>query len=268
STWATYAGGVGTPTGTTGNFAPGQGFFVEVTDDGSMIGTLQAGLGTRVHSSDPFYKNSIKNMLRVKASGNGYSDEAVIRFLDDATQGYDSKYDAHKLFVTHEEVPQVYSLENNFMAINALPETELVPLGFHAGINGEYSINAFDINDIPSVWLEDTFTGLFTNLTVDSYSFSYSTTDETSRFVLHFAPLSVGDKFADGINIYSFNNVVYVVTPEITTGNIIVYNVLGQEVANAEITDVVNNISLVNGGYYIVQVISDNSVTSKKVYIK
>jgi len=268
SIWATYAGGVGTPTGTTGNFAPGQGFFVEVTDDGSTVGTLQVGPGARVHSSDPFYKNSIKNMLRVKVSGNTYSDETVIRFLDDATQGYDSKYDAHKLFVTNEEAPQVYSLANNFMAINALPETDLVPLGFHAGINGEYSINAFDINDIPSVWLEDTFTGIFTNLTIDSYSFSYSTTDEASRFVLHFAPLSVEDKFADGINIYSYNNVVYVITPEITTGNIIVYNVLGQEVANAEITDVVNNISLVNGGYYIVQVISDNSVTSKKVYIK
>ena len=268
TTWATYAAGVGTPAGTTSNFAPGQGFFVEVTDDGSTVGTLQVGLGARVHSSDPFYKNSIQDMLRLEASGNGYSDEAVIRFLDDATQGYDSKYDAHKLFVTHDEVPQIYSMANDYMTINALSETDFVVLGFRVNVSGKYTISATEINDISSVWLEDTFTGVFTNLTVDSYSFTYTVDENEARFIVHFTPLTVGENAEEIFNIYSYGNEVYVYVPENTKGNIVIYNIIGQEVINAPINNVLNKITLEKSAYYIVKVLSDESMVTKKVFIK
>ncbi|MCD4791530.1 MAG: T9SS type A sorting domain-containing protein, partial [Bacteroidales bacterium] len=134
--------------------------------------------------------------------------------------------------------------------------------------SGEYTISATEINDISSVWLEDTFTGVFTNLTIDSYSFTYTVDDNEARFIVHFTPLTVDENAEDIFNIYSYGNEVYVSVPENTKGNIVIYNIIGQEVINAPINNVLNKITLEKSAYYLVKVLSDESMVTRKVFIK
>ncbi|MCD4696757.1 MAG: S8 family serine peptidase, partial [Bacteroidales bacterium] len=75
-----------------------QGFIVHCNN--SSGGSIKIENSARVHDAQSFYKNVNENtnFLRLKAVGNGYWDETVIRFFESATEGFDSDYDAYKLF--------------------------------------------------------------------------------------------------------------------------------------------------------------------------
>ena len=111
-------------------------------------------------------------------------------------------------------------------------------------------------------------TGNFSDLLAGSYSFIYTSGDDPNRFVLHFTPMSVEDILANGADIRSYDKDVYVTVSEFTNGHISIFNTLGQEVANAQINNTVNKISLNKTGYYIVKVMSESNVVAKKVFIK
>ncbi|MBC8487205.1 MAG: DUF5017 domain-containing protein [Bacteroidetes bacterium] len=273
TTWIENGGGwaMYTPPGPGVNggsniIAPGQGFFVEV--GAFATGTLTMDNSVRTNSTTPYLKSSVSNYVKLAAIGNDKTDEMVVRFDENATALFDGQYDGTKLAAGDISYPQIYSVAERNLAYNALPETEWVQLGFKAGISGKYTISATEINDISSVWLEDTFTGVFTNLTVDSYSFIYTVDDNEARFIVHFTPLTVGENAEEIFNIYSYGNEVYVYVPENTKGNIVIYNIIGQEVINAPINNVLNKITLEKSAYYIVKVLSDESMVTKKVFIK
>ena len=63
----------------------------------------------RTHNTSTFFKDEVSDIVRLEVSGNGYTDETVIRFLDDATSGFDGQWDAHKLFGSVAEAPAIYS---------------------------------------------------------------------------------------------------------------------------------------------------------------
>ena len=265
--WATYVAGAGV--GTSGVIAPGQGFFAFVSDGGApSTGTITMDNGARVHTNTAYLKDAVSNLIRLEANGNGRTDETIVRFLEEATPLFDEQFDAFKLDATNETIPQIYSISNKNLAINSLPETNMVQLGFTAQFDGEYSISAIEINDISSAWLEDTFTGIFTNLTSDSYSFTYSTSDAADRFILHFAPLVIDDNFVDNTNIYSYEKDVYVNVSEITSGDIVIYNLMGQKVISNSMSGLLNKVTLKEAGFYIVKVSLNGQTVSKKVLIK
>ncbi|MEZ5197046.1 MAG: T9SS type A sorting domain-containing protein [Bacteroidales bacterium] len=264
--WASYVGGVGTGNGSN-LVAPGQGFFVECTN--AAGGTLGFTNAVRTHNRVPYFKSDVADIVRVKVEGNSYSDDMVIRFLDDATEGFDYDFDAHKMFAYNVEMPQIYSMANGYMSINTLPATKMVPTGFRSSIPGQFTISAVETSDFSDVILEDLVTGEQTNLLTNSYTFTSSVDDNEDRFIIHFTPLAVPENSAsDLISIYSYHNNVYVSVPENTNGNIVVYNVSGQVVANANITGTLNVITLDESAFYIVKVQGDNSVTSEKVFVK
>ncbi len=71
-------------------------------------------------------------------------------------------------------------------------------------------------------------------------------------------------------NVYYYNNTIYVSSNDISTTNILVYNLLGQEVLKTQIEG--KTINLINAnelekGYYFIRIISKNYSISKKVYI-
>ncbi|MBM3435604.1 MAG: T9SS type A sorting domain-containing protein [Bacteroidetes bacterium] len=154
------------------------------------------------------------------------------------------------------------------MAINTLPATDMVAVGFFAAYADNYTISATETGDFALIELEDLLTGTFTNLLNESYTFKHSPLNAENRFIVHFKPLSVGDNFADMINIYSNNQDVYVTVPVNTRGTVKVYNLVGQEAASVNITDITTKITLDKNAYYVVEVISDGSVVTKKVFVK
>ena len=269
--WATYSFGGGGSNGGSQHIAMGQGFFVHKTDLGGgypETGTLTMDNDVRVHNNVGYLKSEIANKVSLQVAGIEFSDEASIIFREDATAGFDSQFDAYKLQSPEDNAPTFYSVATENLAVNVLPPVNWVQLGFHAGVSGEYTISAMELNDIPSVVLEDTFTGEFTDLTSDSYTFIYSTDDKVNRFIVHFTPLSTPENAADLYNIYSYDKDVYVAVPENTNGHILVYDMIGQEVAEAPINSVLNVISLEKSAYYIVKVMSDENVVTRKVFIK
>ncbi len=265
TTWASYVGGTGVNGGTR-YIAPCQGFFVSVTD-GQTTGTLAMNNSVRTHTSSPFFKDEVADIIRLEVSGNGYTDETAIRFLDVATSDFDAEWDAHKLFGAVNEAPAIYSAENGMMAINSLPETNTVPVGVKAGVTGEFSITATETSEFANVILQDLLKGIFTDLKTGSYTFNYDM-EFDNRFILHFTPMAIGEDFANLINIYSTQKDVFVNVPANTSGEIVVYNVMGQEIIRSEINSTENKVTMNESAYYIVKVMSNESVVTKKVFVK
>lgn len=268
STWATWVPGtpgVGTNSGSR-YIAPGQGFFVQATAAGSL-GMTNA---VRVHNATTFFKNaeSVPNLIRLEVSGNGYKDEAVFRFLEEASVEFDGQYDAHKLFGDVPEAPQIYTLGSTELSINSMPATSVVPVGVKAGNSGTYVISATEVNDMQFATLEDTKTGIFTDITQKAYTFSYAGGEAANRFKLHFSALSVDDNEQNSLSIYSYQKTVYVNFNKQLTGDIYIYNMAGQLITSRETASGLAHIGLNETGVYIVKVVSDKEISTTKVYIQ
>jgi len=265
STWASYVGGVGTNGGSR-FIAPGQGFFVQVVGNGS--GTMSMNDSIRVHNTASFFKNPVDKLLRLTVSGNEFSDEAIIRFLADATSGFDDNYDAMKLFGDEGDAAQIYSVGSTPLSINSLPEINAVKVGIRVKSNGVFTINASEANGLPDITLEDTKTGVFTDLKKNPYTFDFTSGENEERFILHFGTLAVNENEFEADNIYAANSKVVVDLPYQTNANIFIYNISGQLIASAPAVQGMNRFSLMNSGNYIVKLITDKSLQVKKVWVK
>lgn len=266
ATWAAYIGGAGTNGGSR-YIAPGQGFFVRASGSGALSMTDDV----RVQQPATFYKTSegaLNNLVRLEVSGNNYKDETVLRFLPEATDEFDGSYDAHKLFGAIYEAAQLYSLGGTELAINTLPETSSVPLGMRAGAEGIYTIAATEVNDFSAISLEDTKTGIFTNLLSGSYSFSFSPGESEQRFILHFGTLSVDETENSAAVIYSGKGNVFIELKDNIKADIYIYALSGQLVSKTPSAKGKNIIRLANTGNYIVKVVSNQSAIVKKVFIQ
>jgi hypothetical protein len=259
----------GTGNANDGFVVPGQAVFFH--GDGSVgVMPMTFTNAERYHTLYPYYKTEVNDLVTLRVTGNNYSDETFIRFLDQATPAFDGDFDAYKLFSPATQVPQIYTQGgSDVLAINSLPETASVPVSFTVGLDGSYTIEAIETSDFQHVVLEDLVTFDQTDLLVSGYSFEYTVGENASRFILHFTPLGVNDNLANSINIWSANQTIYVQAPA-TTGDIVVYNLMGQEVVRTAIeADVVNEIPMNESNtYYIVKVLGSEVTETGKVFIK
>jgi hypothetical protein len=264
--WATFNGTLGTNGGTR-YIAPCQGFFVEANANG----TLGMSNAVRTHQTAPYYKSSedvVPNLIRLEISGNGFKDDAVVYFTPTATTEFDGESDARKLFGDVAEAPQIYSFGPTPLAINTLRELASVPVGIHAGTNGTFTIAATEINDLSYVTLEDTKTGVFTELANKSYTFDFIAGENEQRFKLHFSSVGVDEKETTSANIYSYQQTVYVNLADNTQGDIYIYNLAGQLITAQESASGNVRIGLTSTGVYMVKVITEKETLTQKVVIR
>jgi hypothetical protein len=143
------------------------------------------------------------SLLRLKITGNGYSDETIILFMGPSTECFDSNYDAYKLFGLP-AAPQLYNIIQDTcvnleikMAVNVLPCIYLgreIQLGIRvddATQNTEvYEIEATEMS-YPAgcqIYLEDTEDNVWVDLmTTPSYSFIHNS-GNTTRFKVWYFP--------------------------------------------------------------------------------
>jgi hypothetical protein len=165
------------------------------------------------------------------------------------------------------------------LSINALPVLtgyRTVQLGFECGLSGNYSFKASDIesfNASVSVYLEDTKDEIFQDLRENAeYTFTSTITDDPDRFVIHFAnPLGVDDPagLQENLRIYSWQNRVIVTAPSGFYGTVEVYDLPGKMTASSKISGGKNTITInASKGYYIVKVVGNNGIKTKKVFIQ
>jgi len=252
--------------GGTNYVEPGQGFFwntpapTQVTFANSQRSTMDGV---------PYYYKNSQNVVSLKVTGNGYSDETVIRFMDDASVAFDGSYDAYKL-LSADFVPSLYTGSGDeIMSINSQPATDMVPMSFQTSVTGTYTIEAIGTSDFANVVLEDLVTGVQTNLLTDSYTFNYTAGENAARFIVHFTPLGSPELEANSIQIYANQNNIIVNVPVNVNGEVVVYNVVGQEIAKKAVEAGVNTLTVSDvNTVYIVKVMANNSVITEKVYIK
>ncbi len=90
------------------------------------------------------------NAFRFKITGNGYSDETIIRLVNGATQNFDGNYDAWKLFSPNSNVPSIYTqvTVGQELSINSLPEfteDQSITIYTNIPVNGTYIIDIEEI---------------------------------------------------------------------------------------------------------------------------
>ncbi|MCK9422759.1 MAG: T9SS type A sorting domain-containing protein [Bacteroidales bacterium] len=255
-------------------------FFMQVK---SGTNSLTIPASARTHSST-WYKSTgdALLMLTAQSAENTTYQENIIRFNNNATEGFDPQYDSPFL-PGASVVPQMcsYLTDNTQLSLNtypALTTSRVVPLEFIKGESNNYSINVTKLdnfsNDV-SISLEDTKTNITQDLRESPvYTFSSSEGDNPKRFNLHFgAPNGVNE--IDGnipVRIYSSNNIIYLSnnTGVSLKGEVFVYNLMGQQMMQTKLSEgVLTKINLnAPTGYYLVKVITDQKAYSGKIFIR
>jgi PKD repeat protein len=135
----------------------------------------------------------------VKIINASNSDETVVRFLPNATTGFDFSYDAWKNFSPNPLIPSIYTQIDsiNQLSINAFPSLNSkveIPLYTQIATPGYFTLQSLEIglfSNNTNIFIEDKFTGLiypFRNGNSISVYLNSSTLSDSSRFVLHFTP--------------------------------------------------------------------------------
>ena len=269
TSYASYVGGVSTNGGSR-YIAMGQGFFVHVASAG--IGTLQVGQQAAVHSTTPFMKsaNAESQIVRLQLADGSATDEAVIRFSDQATDEFDGSLDAYKMFSYDTEYPQIYSVSSDLMSINSLPfdASKSITVDVKGKDGDEMTISAMEDGDIAFLNLKDNYSGVTTDLKSGDYTFTYNSS-VANRFELYFGFLGVDEAIATSYaNIFAYGQNVNVKLTESTNADITIYNLLGQTIDFRSTSSTFTSIPVEKTGYYVVKVNDGVHVTTQKVFIK
>jgi len=256
-----------------------QGFWVRALNASASL-TIPAS--ERLHSGQTFYKETFESIypeIRLEMEINGYTDEGVVIFHPETTEGFDGYFDLYK-FENVEEAPHLYTITSggnygvNFYGPDY--QEKIIPVGFRTEDEGIYTINASSIinfdNDI-GIYLEDLKNETFTNLTDNpQYEFSYNPFDEAHRFNLHFTDqsLNVEETKHGNLRVYSLNEYVIIRNPDLVTGDIVVYNMMGQMVSTTQLNGEPEFRMAINQGrgYYLVKFHNELFVLSERVLIK
>lgn len=256
-----------------------QGFFVNVSDAGDILFKNNMRSSHSAH----FFKNDKSEIARVwislTNSENDYN-EILIAFPEKATKGVDNQYDGLK-FKANQNLAFYSILNNEDYVIQGLPpldENITIQLGVDVGVQGEHTFKLKDFENFSegtSIILEDKQQNKSINLFQETeYTVALESGRIDERFLLHFTGPYAIDEISkeSGINIYSFNNDVYIhnITNQKIEVSVSVKNILGQEILNKELSfHNTSKISLdVVSGYYFVNIISNKFISTKKVYIK
>jgi len=279
--------GGGAPVGINGGtqYIPSnQGFWVQATANGNF-GVDNATRCGFITGTPDFYKQAEVidyPFLSLVVHGETHSDEAVVRFIDGNTSGFDRNMDASKLFSRNPDVPQIYIQENDFkFALNTysvVAEDVPVPLHFRCDKPGYYSLEVADrtnLSQATEVYLKDEFEQKIINLSEElTYDFYHNPSSNDSRFKLFFNPSEDVIKnispdqyysiYSDGISIKVIKNTV-----KETPARIVIYNMHGQVVYKKSLADdITTTIQLTQPrGCYIVSILSTDYLFSTKIIL-
>lgn len=206
---ATYVNGISSPAlgagGISDTIPMCQGFYVH-SRGATAINATEAN---KVSGNPTFLKmsqttqvaQSTQQLLRLYLKGSSSrNDETVLYIQPGATDTLDEEYDALKMAGQDPAAPLIMLQKNNTSfqvnGIAPITSTYSSPLKTTTGYAGTYTISIGDYSSFPTgacISLYDTFTGITTDLKMQSYVFTLNTTTTTARFVLNITinPLAI-----------------------------------------------------------------------------
>jgi len=260
--------------------ARGQGFMVKAKDNTGLKVSFNAA--DRKHGAATFYKggDATQRFFLTVSNPENAINETEIVFMEGMTNGLDISYDAGKMKGNSQLALYSYLVENNNeeFAVQALPlltEPVIVPVGLNAAVQGKYTFTAEMLNFDPGtpVTLEDKYTNVQTDLSINpQYDFVVETPGTfDNRFLLHFksaVDIEENYKTIDPFEIYTIGSKVIVSSVENTPYKLSVFNSTGQLIVQKDFTGNANEeISITTLGAYIVRLVSENGVVTKKIII-
>lgn len=277
-----------------GIVAAGQSMFVQIIDNTAGSSFSLSAANRVLSATDNFLKKSgtidwsddygkgVYAMFKV-VDGNS-EDAGFVNFGVNGTVGFENGYDGIKKFGSN-EVPQMYFVQGDLQLstdyLKSLNEEEeyTVKLNLKPAKDGEH-ILAANLNSLPNtkVILEDLKTGIFQNFNqYEQYVFNATPQDDAERFLLHFISSPTGldeqmDPNSDYISIYSYGNNIYLSNNKTSqsVSDVLIFDLMGREIYSNKIAinGTVRIPINVAENYLIVKVISENNVTTKKIYVK
>jgi len=276
--------------GATGNTLPNaeipptQGFYVKA-NAASPSPSMTIPNNNRVHTTNDFYKTTQANgdvlEIDVTSNVNTYSDRIFVVINDNATNNFDSEYDAYKLKGIA-DAPQLYTVDTdeNELSVNTIPPVEsssTIPLNLEVGIEATYKLSLAEINgfDGTPVYLEDLQTNTIVNMkSLSVFKFAATPDDNPNRFLLHFGyhetPPIVSGNSSEDFMVYSYNKTIVINAVEQFSGEVKVYDILGREILSDRVNEIFYQEYQVNkqSGYYVVKVHNEGNIFTEKVFIK
>ena len=263
---------------------PMQAFWVRV-DVGQTSGTL--GFTNTMRSHADVSNNSFKApaaitqpLLRLQVSNGTNSDQAVVYFNDNASNGYDM-FDSPKMMNENVSIPEIYTLAGSeqlaINGLNCVTSNQELPLGFTTGQSNTFSIKATETANFTgmNIYLRDNLLNTETELTNGGlYTFTSDATNTSSRFTIIFRSASI----ATGINPNANNGVwistnangQLVINGSITREtSIAVYNELGQKLVSKKLISATKTLeNQFVPGVYMVSVTNAGKSMTTRVIIK
>lgn len=194
--------------------SPHMGFFVKAASDGTFVFKNAARVSNQ--AADWLRVKAIENplnalTLKVNSIDSIGSDEIKLNFGSEFTQP-----GAGKMFSPAKSAPSLFIKNDNqdftTFYLTTIKENPTIELGFKAGKDGKYTINATEISsDVETLILEDKLTGKIADLQSSGiYTFTSKTTDKPERFNIHFSKQAMENFVLDFANVYSLNHQIYI----------------------------------------------------------
>jgi hypothetical protein len=265
---------------------PGQSFFVK-SISGSAVFSFKKDMQSHQSTTSYQQKNSSSSQkIKLMITDGSSHKHTVIYYVKEATNAFDNGFDSTTFnsggtdIYTH----LVEDSEGNDYRIQALPnnnhEKTIVSVGVNATSSSEITISAA-IDNLPAeikVYLEDKEKNSF-NLLDNSATFKTTLSEDINgigRFYLHTtSQVLSSDKVA-----LNNNPSIYISSEEnlrisgvhIGEAKIRMYDILGKQLINTSfegngMNDIVLPKNISDGGVYIVHLVTDTKIITKKIMI-
>ncbi len=143
-----YVNGVGTNGGTS-LIPSSQAFYVQTNASSPVLECTEA---VKSSTDEPFiYKSEPQQFVRFKLSVEGYQDETVVRFNDQASNAFDGSYDAGKTANQETYSPSLFTTVDSLaFSINTIPLDDEIEIPIHFQVNWNYTYD-FEITEISNL---------------------------------------------------------------------------------------------------------------------
>ena len=281
--------------GITSYIPPMQAFWVRVKD--SNGGTLKFTNDMRAHDLSggtnllkaPATNKILQQVLRLQVSNGTNSDEAVVLFNPNASDGFDA-YDSPKMSNANPAIPEIYTTTGTeslvINGLNSINTNQNITLGFTPGTsNNNFTIKAIQVSNFDAgtrIILKDNETGIEQDITDGAaYSFASGSTPTATRFNILFKSVSlttgIGKTASDNENnegsmyIYRNESNQIVVNRSKMTGQegiVSVCNMMGQKLFSTSTKGTITLIDMpYSSGVYLVTLTTGNKQFTKKIIL-
>jgi regulation of enolase protein 1 (concanavalin A-like superfamily) len=253
----------------TGFIPPMQAVWTRVST-GQSSGSVLFSNSMRSHASGTTTKLKaarVMQVIRLQVSANGNSDEAILAFSPDASNGLDA-FDSYKMSNGNALVPEIFTqVGTQELAINGMAEPvsgKVLALGFRTGQKGAFTLKAkslVNLEEGTKLQLLDKLTGVQSDLSDGSdYAFvsDIATTLDRFSLIIGSANQSTGIDQLSASNAVAYRTTDNRIAIELSAeaaqhATATVYDLAGRRLASQKLTGTSNvlDIKLASGTYLV-----------------